>query len=228
MSGRSRRSFSLVHIAAFLAVAATACGSGADENSQGDTPGVGSIDAAGTGGTSTDAASIDGTDRDAAGTDAATIDAATKFIFVIAMENHDDVQIYGNPDAPYINGALMPIFAHSINFNDELTSLPSEPHYVWMEAGTNAFSDRTFTNDNAPSASNSTASTAHLSTQIDAAGDVTWRSYQEGIDDTSGACPIASSGFYQPKHDPFIFFQDVSGNPPSKTNVYCQEHHREL
>ncbi|HWL87075.1 MAG TPA: alkaline phosphatase family protein [Polyangiaceae bacterium] len=150
-------------------------------------------------------------------------------VFVIAMENHDPNSIIGNPtDAPYINNTLLPSYAQASNFNDELAiSIPSEPHYVWMEAGTNAFSDRTFTNDNAPSSSNSTSSTAHLSTQINNAGG-TWLSYQEGINSTTGACPIAASGFYAPKHDPFVFFKDTSGNPPSKTNAYCVAHHKAL
>lgn len=154
-----------------------------------------------------------------------------KYVFVIAMENHDASQIYGNTtNAPYINGTLIPGYAHATNFNDPLAlSIPSEPHYVWMEAGTNAFSDHTFTSDSAPSASNSTSSTAHLSTQIkNATNGVTWRSYQEGINATTGACPIASSGFYAPKHDPFVFFKDVSGSPPSKTSADCVAHHKDL
>jgi phospholipase C len=98
-----------------------------------------------------------------------------------------------------------------------------------MEAGTNAFSDHTFTNDNAPSSTNSTSSTNHLATQIkNATNGVTWMSYQEGINGTTGACPIAGSGFYAPKHDPFIFFKDVSGSPPSKTNAFCVAHHKDL
>jgi hypothetical protein len=149
-----------------------------------------------------------------------------KFVFVIAMENHDASQIYGNTaNAPYINNTLMAQYARSTNFNDELPSLASEPHYLWMEAGTNAFSDHTFTTDNDPSASNSTSSTAHLVTQIkNATNGVTWRTYQEGQNSTTGSCPIASSGFYQAKHNPFVFFKDVSGNPPSKTNSYCSSH----
>jgi hypothetical protein len=55
---------------------------------------------------------------------------------------------------------------------------------------------------------------------------VTWRTYQEGLNTTTGLCPIKSSGFYAAKHDPFVFFQDVSGNPPSKTNSYCGSHHK--
>ena len=42
-------------------------------------------------------------------------------VFVIAMENHDGTQIYGNTtDAPYINNTLIPNYAHATNFNDEL------------------------------------------------------------------------------------------------------------
>jgi hypothetical protein len=150
-------------------------------------------------------------------------------VFVIAMENHDSSQIYGNTSsAPYINNTLLPAGARATNFNDELAlSIPSEPHYLWMEAGTNAFSDHTFTGDGEPSTTNSTSSTSHLVTQIkNATNGVTWRSYQEGLNSSTGACPIHSSGFYQAKHNPFVFFDDVVGNPPSATNSYCVSHHR--
>lgn len=150
-------------------------------------------------------------------------------VFVIAMENHDATEIYGNTSsAPYINHTLLPSYAHATNFNDELAkSIPSEPHYVWMEAGTNAFSDHTFTGDGDPTSSNSTSNTSHLSTQIEAATNgVTWRTYQEGLNASTGSCPIHSSGFYAAKHDPFVFFKDAAGNPPSATNAHCVAHHR--
>jgi phosphatidylinositol-3-phosphatase len=104
---------------------------------------------------------------------------------------------------------------------------PSEPNYVWLEAGSNDTGDVTFTTDNDPSATNSTATTLHLATQLGAAG-LTWRSYQEGLDATTGACPITSAGkpeYYAAKHNPFVFFQDVVGNPPSATNAFCANHH---
>lgn len=152
-----------------------------------------------------------------------------KHVFVVAMENHDASQVYGDTaDAPYINNTLIPAYAHSVNFNDDLAlSLPSEPHYVWIEGGTNAFSDHTFTTDDDPSSSNSTSSTSHLATQINSAtSGVTWRTYQEGLDAATGSCPIHSSAFYAAKHDPFVFYHDVSGSPPSATNSYCESHHR--
>jgi phosphatidylinositol-3-phosphatase len=176
-----------------------------------------------------------------AATNAAESAAALKHFIVIVMENtnaepHGDAPfIYGNvKDAPYINGELMPRYAHAANFRDALPlAVPSEPHYVLMEAGTNVFADFTF-GDNAladadPSAARSTASHEHLTARIEAtAGRVTWMSYQEGISAETGACPVESSRktHYAAKHDPFVFFQDVSGNPPSKTNEYCAAHHR--
>jgi hypothetical protein len=155
--------------------------------------------------------------------------SAIKVIFVIAFENHDANQIYGNSkDAPYINDTLLPAYAHATNFADELPSLESEPHYVWMEAGTNAFPDHTFKGDGDASANNSTAATAHLVTQIrNATNGVSWMAYQEGITNSTGTCPITSSGHYAAKHDPFVFFRDVSGSPPSKTNAYCTSHHKD-
>ncbi|HEX7837963.1 MAG TPA: alkaline phosphatase family protein [Kofleriaceae bacterium] len=158
---------------------------------------------------------------------AAATTSAIQHVFVIVMENHAASSIYGSTHAPYINNTLIPMYGRATNFTDVLPQLASEPHYIWMEAGTNAFSDHSFTTDNNPSSSNSTASTAHLSTQIVAAGS-TWLAYQEGINSTTGACPIAGSGSYAPKHDPFIFFRDVSGSTPSKTNAFCAAHHKAL
>jgi phosphatidylinositol-3-phosphatase len=166
-----------------------------------------------------------------------------KHVFVIVMENtnaepHGDAPfIYGNAaDAPYINGELMPKYAHAANFIDRLAlSVPSEPHYVLMEAGTNVFSDFTFgdtTNaDGDPSSTRGTASPDHLTNQMRATGGrVEWMSYQEGLSAKTGACPVKSSAAtrYAAKHNPFVFFRDVSGNPPSKTNAYCAAHHQPL
>ena len=54
--------------------------------------------------------------------------------------------------------------------------------------------------------------------------------YQEGMSGKIGACPINSSRdtHYAAKHNPFVFFKDIAGDPPSKTNGYCAAHHRPL
>jgi phosphatidylinositol-3-phosphatase len=152
---------------------------------------------------------------------------AIPHIFVIAMENESAGAIYGSSHAPYINGVLVPTYSSGANFTDELPTLPSEPHYIQMEAGTNTFADATFTTDNSPSASNSTATSAHLAAQIGAAGGgLDWMAYVESVDLSAAPCPISNSGVYVPRHDPFLFFQDVSGSPPSKNNGGCAAHHR--
>jgi phosphatidylinositol-3-phosphatase len=150
-------------------------------------------------------------------------------VFVIAMENRDASEIYGNSaDAPYINGTLMTEFAHATSFRDALPlPIPSEPHYVFVESGTSLFPDHTFTTDALPSEENSTGSTSHLVAQIrSSTRGATWRSYQESIDESAGACPIRETDLYAPKHNPFVFFRDVSGDPPSASNAYCAAHHR--
>ncbi len=169
-----------------------------------------------------------GTSATGGTTGTTTAAAHTQVVFVIAMENEPESSIYGSSSAPYIN-QLMAQYAHTNAFTDPLPDgIPSEPHYVWMEAGTNAFSDHTFTDDSDPDAGNSTASTAHLTAQMMAASTpVSWLSFPEGMTTSgSGACPISSSGFYAAKHDPFVFFQDIAGRTPSATSSVCTAHHR--
>ena len=151
-----------------------------------------------------------------------------KHVIVIAMENHDAAQIYEDPvNAPYIH-SLLAQYAHTEHFEDELPlEIPSEGHYVWMEAGAHHFSDAIFDDDSPPSAAVSTGSNKHLVRQIEVASTgVSWMTYQEGMNEETGACPIQSSGFYVPKHNPFVFFRDVSGDPPAKNTAYCAAHHR--
>ncbi len=85
-----------------------------------------------------------------------------------------------------------------------------------MESGSN----QDVWNDDDPNADN-VSSADHLSAQLDAAGR-SWRSYQE--DAPSGICPIESYALYGPKHNPFLYFADVSGSPPSTSAAHCIDH----
>jgi phospholipase C len=50
-------------------------------------------------------------------------------------------------------------------------------------------------------------------TQLEAAG-LSWKAYEEGIDGTS--CPLADAGLYTARHDPFVYFDDVTNtNDPA-------------
>ncbi len=206
---------------ALLALAVASCGGGAER------PAAADGQAAAT--SASDAGPADAGRGAPPPSDAGGGQAAGPHIFVIPMENESIGAIYGSASAPYINGTLLARYASADNFADELQGLPSEPHYIWMEAGTNAFADHTFQTDSSPSASNSTASTQHLVTQIEAAGGgLDWTAYLDSVDLSAQPCPISGSGTYVPRHVPFLFFQDVVGSPPSKTAGRCAAHQKPL
>lgn len=128
------------------------------------------------------------------------VDASTR-VFVILMENYNWADIKGNADAPYINNSLLPIASYADSYFNPPGVHPSEPNYLWLEAGTNFG----ITNDDLP-ASNHQSSTSHLVTLLANAG-ISWRTYQEDI--TGTTCPTTNSYPYAPKHNPFVFFDDV-------------------
>jgi len=178
-------------------------------------------------------------------------------------------QIYQNPAAPFINSlvdgtAFVSINGSMVNISSQVAYAaayhnvlatpsgnnphihPSEPNYLWAEAGTNfgVFNDNDPFSPNGPTNQNTTQ---HLVTFLTAAGR-TWKSYQEDIDltpDASGSLtnvplpqaqwtvPITShsgvfsSGVnayngsaqfnYAAKHNPMVFFTDSNGGNDSST-----------
>src|SRR3989442_656759 len=143
--------------------------------------------------------------------------ASIKTVFVIVMENHNWSAIQGSPSAPYINNALLPQASYATEYFNPPGNHPSEPNYLWLEAGTNFG----VSNDNPPS-DNHQSTTTHLVTLLKNAG-LSWKAYEEGINGTS--CPLTDSYPYATKHNPMIFFDDVTGtnNPNS---AYCIAHER--
>jgi hypothetical protein len=142
-----------------------------------------------------------------------------KTVFVILMENHNWSDIQGKSDAPYIN-SLLALGASTSNYFDNPAAVhPSEPNYIWIESGSNLG----FTTDDDPSSSHDQTTTDHFVSQLDKAG-VSWKSYQEGL--PAGQCGTVSTGGYAAKHNPMVFFTDISGSPPSNTNATCIQHVR--
>ncbi len=140
-----------------------------------------------------------------------------KTVFVIVMENNDWSSIRGNSSAPYINNTLLPQSSYATQYLNPPGNHPSEPNYLWLEAGTNLG----VSNDNPPS-DNHQHTTAHLVTLLQNAG-LSWKAYQEGIDGKT--CPLVDNYPYATRHNPMIFFDDVTGtnNPNS---AYCIAHER--
>jgi hypothetical protein len=200
-----RRSSATLVLGFLALIVEAACGSGAGS-------GGGDAGSGGDAAQQSDAPQSDGSSGDGGGGT-----HAVKTVFLILMENHNWSDIKGSTSAPYINNTLLPMGSHAEQYFNPPGNHPSEPNYLWLEAGQNFG----VTDDNPP-AQNHQSSTQHLVTQMKAAN-VTWKAYQEDI--SGSDCPLASVAKYAPKHDPFVFFDDVT-NTNDATAQYCIQHVR--
>ena len=138
-------------------------------------------------------------------------------VFFVLMASRPWSDVDGSKSAPYINGKLLPAGAHCESYYPAPPMVAqSEPNVVWLEAG----QDFGFVSNNPPTI-NHTASTSHLVDQLEAAG-IPWKAYVEGA--TAGLCPIADVPPFRTYNVPFLFFDDVVGNPPSPKTKRCVEH----
>jgi hypothetical protein len=154
-------------------------------------------------------------------------------VFLILMENHNWTQpasytstpgsvpqIQGSASAPYINNTLTQIGAYANNYENAGVGVhPSEPNYIWLEAGSNLG----VTNDADPTNPANRFDVPSFTQQLDNAG-ISWKSYQEDIDldstghllppsqwtvplsSTSGTRSDGTQWNYAPKHNPDVFF----------------------
>jgi phosphatidylinositol-3-phosphatase len=170
-----------------------------------------------------------------------------KTVIMIGFENHNfkqptptasPQQIFTNPAAPYINSLITagnPNATHvsfaTRYYNAGTGVHPSEPNYVWEEAGTD-FGVHT---DGDPTAANGNVfNVEHFTRQMDAAG-ISWKNFEEDIEyaasptnSKSGTRPSGTNPYngsthynYQVKHNPMAFFTDSqTKNVYSLTNFY--------
>jgi hypothetical protein len=183
-----------------------------------------------------------------------------KKVFVIAMENHNwtqpssqtsPPQIFQNPSAPFINSlvngtsGISDQVAYAKNYlNSGVGVHPSEPNYIWSEAGTNFG----VTSDADPYSATCNPQTVQFTTQHLSSfltiNRKTWKSYQEDTDvDLATNAPLPASSWtvplfsksgtfsdgvnaynysnqynYAAKHNPMVFFQDTNGGCDASTS----------
>ncbi len=170
-------------------------------------------------------------------------------IFYISMENHNFTQpnpfgtspeqIDNNTAAPFLNSLITGTndtqVSYATSYYNTGTGVhPSEPNYLWDEAGTNYNKDTnaTITSDGDPSAANKNifTTTPHLTGLMNTKG-VTWNNYEEDSQystaptiSTSGSGGTSASGQtvtanpfngssqynYAVKHNPMAFFSDTA------------------
>ena len=129
------------------------------------------------------------------------------------MENHDWSDIRGNANCPCINNTLLPMASRAEQYFTPPNLHPSAPNYIWLEAGTN-FGIL----DDQPPAIRHIGSTNHLVTMLERAG-ISWKSYQESFN--AGDSPLTNNYPYLARHNPFVFFDDISTDP-----ARCMDHIR--
>ena len=114
------------------------------------------------------------------------------------LENHSFDQIIGSSEAPYLNDLAQ---RYGLATNYQAVSHPSLPNYLALTGGSTfgINSDCTSCSVNAP----------NLADQLEAKG-FTWKAYLEGM--PSPCYPGATSASYAKKHNPFLYYDDISGN----------------
>ncbi|MDZ8055142.1 MAG: alkaline phosphatase family protein [Aulosira sp. ZfuVER01] len=168
-----------------------------------------------------------------------------KHIFIIDMENHNFTQpisdtkapnqIFNNPAAPYQNSLITPgnpnaaHVSYATAYHNVLATPsgnnpsihPSEPNYIWQEAGSNFG----VLNDNdpfkVPGGTNQNTK-LHLSALLDQAG-ISWKSYQEDIDLAKNASGQLTSTVL-PQNQWTVPLSSFSGTSPDYTNPYNGSH----
>jgi hypothetical protein len=151
----------------------------------------------------------------AASTGTGVAPAVNPKVLIVLMENHIWSDVKDSPSAKYIH-KLATMGALAEQYYNPPKLHPSEPNYLWLEAG-----DNLGVLDDNPPASHHFATPDHLVSQIVKAGK-TWKAYQEDISGTE--CPLKPTGKYAPKHNAMVFFDDVTdGNKIASANCIAHE-----
>ncbi len=126
-------------------------------------------------------------------------------IAVILMENEEYGDIVGSPTTPYINRLAARYALASSMF---AITHPSLPNYLALTGGS------TFgvTSD----CTSCSVRATNLADQLSAAH-ISWKAYMEDLPRACFAGP--SAGEYAKKHDPFMYYSSVAGNPSRCAHV---------
>jgi acid phosphatase len=123
--------------------------------------------------------------------------SAIKHVFVVVMENHSYAEVWNKSTTPYIT-SLGNAYAFASDYF--ATAHPSLPNYLELYGGSNYG----ITTDCSPSATCHVNAT-NLADNLNAKG-LTWKGYMESMPSN---CGLTTSGKYAPKHDPFVYFDDI-------------------
>ena len=152
-----------------------------------------------------------------------------KTVWIILMENHNWTgnnsgaqfgapDLKGSPLAPYINGPLLSTSAHAEQYFNPPGNHPSQPNYIWLEAGTN-FGVLADTQPGQPQLT----TRKHLVSLLEKAG-ISWRAYAEPDfgSPVFDNCPLDFT-YFDVEHLAFVYFNDINRNLNPKSKE-CIDH----
>lgn len=123
-----------------------------------------------------------------------------KHVFIVVMENKGYNDVWNTSSTPYIT-SLGQAFVRATNYS--AITHPSLPNYLDLFAGGNYG----ITTDCSPSSS-CHVNAQNLADNLNALG-LTWKGYMESMQKN---CRLKTFGKYVPKHNPFIYFDDIRTN----------------
>lgn len=124
-------------------------------------------------------------------------------VVIIVEENQPASGILGNKAAPYINKLAAD---HAVAGNYQAVAHPSLPNYLALTSGTTAG----ITDDCSPGAG-CIATVPNITEAIEHSGR-TWKMYAESM---PAPCSGRNSGLYAVRHNPFMYYPDVTENKAS-------------
>ena len=130
-------------------------------------------------------------------------------VYLIIMENRSYSAVVDNSAAPYIN-SLIRDYGLATDYHS--VGSPSQPNYVALVSG----STQNLTSDNPHD-----IDAPNLADQLESAG-LSWADFQQSY---PGGCftgefaPAGGAQLYARKHNPFISFTSISGNPARCANI---------
>ena len=122
-------------------------------------------------------------------------------IVIIVEENKPRGEVVGNSSAPYIN-KLATTYAQATHYN--AVTNPSLPNYIALTSGTTAG----ITNDCNPPGPTCRANVLNIADRLEQAHK-TWKMYAESM---PGSCYSSNKGDYAVKHNPFMYYPDITGH----------------
>lgn len=135
------------------------------------------------------------------------VPSAIQHVFVVVMENHSYDQVWNTSSSPYIT-SLGNSYARATNYH--AITHPSLPNYLDLFGGDNYG----ITTDCSPSFS-CHVNAVNLADNLEAKG-LSWKGYMQSM---PSPCYLSSSGDYAPRHNPFVYFDDIRND-----STRCDSH----